>query len=137
MSSERADAFGELKENLNNMLDQLEKATPSEVASMDNKTFLLGLETSGALLAQSVNNAGLAFRSEPSPSASESEGLCKSIESRAVHFLRSFLLVPQFCGKHFLFEVREVAMSTLKSCISFSDALLQVFWYIFTIKCLL
>ena len=126
MSSGRAKAFSGLKENLNNMIDQVEKTTPSELASHDNKAFLLGLETSGALLAQSVNNAGLAFRSEPSPSESESEGLCKNIESRAVHFLKSFLLVPQFCGRHFLFEVREVSMATLKSCVSFADALVQV-----------
>jgi len=127
MSLDREKAFNGLKEHIKNVLEQMEKTNPSsECNPKDYDAFLTGLENSGSVLAQSINNTALAYRTEPSPTESESEGLCKNIELRIVEFLNSFLAVPLHCGKYFFSEVRAVCMSTMKSCISFVEALIQL-----------
>merc|ERR1712141_343739 len=88
--------------------------------------YLLDLEKHGTLLAQSVNNTALVYRSEPAPSEEESQGLCKNVESRAVEFLNIFLSVPKGCGKYFLEDVRVVCVAALESCLSFVDELLKL-----------
>ena len=127
MSGEREKLFSDLKENIKNVLGQMEKTNPSSEHCLKNYSdFLAGLEASGSRLAHSINNTGLAYTSEPSPTESESKGLCKNIEARVVEFLNSFMAVPLHGGKYFLCEVRVVCISTLKSCISFVEALIQV-----------
>lgn len=127
MSLEREKVFSNLKQNIQNVLEQIEKAVPSDLCSSNSySAFLMGLEKSGTLLAQSINNTALMYRSEPSPTEDESEGLCNSIESKSVEVLNSFLAVPRNCGKYFLAEARAASISTLKSCISFVEDLIKV-----------
>ena len=127
MSLERETVFNDLKKNIENVVAQIEnERTLDDCSSISYSAFLINLEKSGALLAQSVNNTALAYRSEPSPTETESEGLCKNIETKCVEFLNSFLSVPKNCGKYFLADVRSVSVSTLNSCISFVEELIKV-----------
>ena len=124
---QREKVFDGLKNNLKNILEQAVNANPSnEWSTSTYREFLLGLEKHGTLLAQSVNNTALVYRSEPSPTEEESQGLCKNVESRAVEFLNIFLSVPKGCGKYFLEDVRVVCVAALESCLSFVDELLKV-----------
>ena len=127
MSLKRENAFTGLKEHIINVLGQIEKTVPSkDNIFKDYSSFLNGLENSGSVLVQSVNNTALAYRSAPSPTETETEGLCKNIESRVVGFYNSFLAIPSNCGNYFFSEVRASCISTLRSCISFSEDLIQV-----------
>ena len=124
---QREKVFDDLKNNLKNVLEQAVTAKPSkECCSSTYGEYLLGLEKHGTLLAQSINNTALVYRSEPSPTEEESQGLCKNVESRAVEFLNIFLSVPKGCGKYFLEDVRVVCVAALESCLSFVDELLKV-----------
>ena len=124
---QREKVFDTLKNNLKNILEQAVTANPSnEFCISTYSEFLSGLEKHGALIAQSVNNTALVYRSEPSPTEEESQGLCKNVESRAVEFLSIFLSVPKGCGKYFLEDARVVCVATLESCLSFVDELLKV-----------
>ena len=127
MSLEREKAFVELKKNITNIIDQIEKCSPSQDHGAENNSiFLTNLENTAKLLGQSINNTALMYRSEPSPTETESEGLCKTIESKAVQFLQAFLSVPMNCGKYFLSDVRAFCVSTLQSSISFVEDLIKV-----------
>ena len=127
MSLEREKAFVELKKNITNIIDQIEKGNPTEEHQAENNNvFLNSLESSCKLLAQSVNNTALMYRSEPSPTESESEGLCKTIESKAVQFLQAYLTVPMNCGHYFLSDVKAFCTSTLQATISFVNDLIKV-----------
>ena len=127
MSLEREKVLDCLKKNIANVLDQVETANSSDQHSLRSyDAFLAGLEKSGERLAQSINNTALAYRSEPSPTEVETEGLCKNIESRAVEFLNCFLALPANCGKYFLADVRTVCTSTLKSSLAFVEDLIKV-----------
>ena len=127
MSLEREKVFTNLKENIENVLEQIEKTLPSDLCSTNSyNAFLVGLEKSGTLLAQSINNTAMMYRSEKSPTEDESEGLCKCIESKSIEILNSFLAVPRNCGKYFLSEVRAASISTLKSCITFVEDVIKV-----------
>ena len=92
----------------------------------DQKVFLDQLQSSGAQFAQSVNNAGVAFRLEPSPTESESEGLSKNIESGAMQLLNNFMQASPHSGRYFLNEVQEACYCAIKSCIPFIEALIKV-----------
>ena len=98
----------------------------SQILNQSLIFFLNSLESSCKLLAQSVNNTALMYRSEPSPTESESEGLCKTIESKAVQFLQAYLTVPMNCGHYFLSDVRAFCTSTLQATISFVNDLIKV-----------
>ena len=124
---QREKVFDDLKNNLKNVLEQAVTAKPSkECCTSTYGEYLLGLEKHGTLLAQSVNNTALVYRSEPSPTEDESQGLCNNVESRAVEYLNIFLSAPIGCGRYFLEDVRVVVVATLESCLSFVDELLKV-----------
>ena len=127
MSLEREKVFAELKKNITNIIEQITTGNPTEeYGAPYNKIFLTAMESAGQQLAQSVNNMALMYRSEPCPTESESEGLCKTIETKAVQFLQIYLTVPMNCGKYFLSEVRAFCTSMLLSTISFVDDLIKV-----------
>ena len=102
----------------------VEGHTPDEDTMFNN--FFDQLQSSGAQFAQSVNNAGVAFRLEPSPTESESEGLSKNIESGAMQLLNNFMQASPHSGRYFLNEVREACYCAIKSCIPFIEALIKV-----------
>ena len=94
MSLERETVFNDLKKNIENVVAQIENEKPSDHCDSNSySAFLISLEKSGALLAQSINNTALAYRSEPSPTENESEGLCKNIETKCVEFLNNFFWI--------------------------------------------
>ena len=127
MSLEREKVFLNLKKNIENIIDQIEKGNPTEEHSAEsNAVFLSSVENSTKLLAQSINNTALMYRSEPPPTEKESEGLCNTIESKAVQFLQAFLTVPMNSGRYFLSDVRLFCISTLQSSVSFVDDLIKV-----------
>ena len=127
MSLEREKVFLNLKKNIENIIDQIEKGNPTEEHSAEsNAVFLSSVENSTKLLAQSINNTALMYRSEPPPTDKESEGLCNTIESKAVQFLQAFLTVPMNSGRYFLSDVRLFCVSTLQSSVSFVDDLIKV-----------
>ena len=127
MSLEREKVFLNLKKNIENIIDQIEKGYPTEEHGAEsNSVFLSSVENSTKLLAQSINNTALMYRSEPPPTDKESEGLCNTIESKAVQFLQAFLTVPMNSGRYFLSDVRLFCVSTLQSSVSFVDDLIKV-----------
>ena len=127
MSLEREKVFLNLKKNIENIIDQIEKGNPTiEHGAESNAVFMSSVENSTKLLAQSINNTALMYRSEPPPTEKESEGLCSTIESKAIQFLQAFLTVPMNSGKYFLSDVRLFCVSTLQSSISFVDDLIKV-----------